>query len=298
MTVIGTPTFRAIVIQLQRIVGGVQDLAGATLQALVLQLIKTSRPQLADELQQPTALRPYLVSLLRDECTPAQLALRVAALDGVVIEAVVEACSLAQATGTLLLLGNARYRIGAVITDPRSSPWAGASTLAGVHHAAAAAGATLHVHVASPLLPRALVARSLAPGRTDGAANLVPLLFTAIAGRWRAAAPSAMVPTDAAICEAAASVKVLRTNLRPALHLLRCGQRREERWGYRGELVIQLGVMREHQLLLQALVGIAFFSGAGVATTRGMGTLRRVDGYVDAPTSSGQGELNRQTARG
>lgn len=272
--------FQAIVLQLQRDTARPGEVAGATLQALIIGMIKAQHPQLYAQLQQPAGACSYTVSLLREESTATTIAIRIATVDSALTDALLEASSSYAASASPLLIGTARYHISAVTTDEQRSPWAGSATLAGLQPQPACAATTLHIHIASPLHSRSFGASALQVSdrglRAPALADPVAWLFTAIAQRWRAAAPATHIPTNEEIRRAAAQVTVVRNTLRPAVQLLRSGAAREVCWGHLGELVIHPGDVPENRALLYTLANVAFYTGAGVATARGMGLLRSV----------------------
>lgn len=276
----GAYMFQAIVLQLQRDTAQPGELAGASLQALIVGMIKSQHPQLYAQLQQPAGACRYTVSLLREECTATAIAVRIATVDSALTHALLEASSRYACSASPLIIGTAHYHIGAVITDEQRSPWVGSATLVGLQPQPAGAEALLHIHIASALRSRsastsALQGKDKLP-RASTLADPVAWLFLAIAQRWRAAAPAARIPMNDEIRRAAAQVTVVRNTLRPAVQLLRAGAAREVGWGHLGELVIHPGEMPEHRMLLHTLANVAFYTGAGIATTRGMGLLRSV----------------------
>jgi hypothetical protein len=250
------------------------DLAGATAQALVLNLIERGDPLLAAQLRGHAAARPYTVALLREESSLSQITVRVTAVGAAIPRALavgVERVYLEPA----LQLGPLNVSAITIATTPGITPWVNAESFGRIQRSAEALGDTITFILASPLLPRH---RPLAwrDGPPANAALTPALLFEAMRERWHVLDHAMPVICADKVRVAALQARATNSQLQVASHLQRAGKPSERAVlrGFVGRITVGLGGSPGDHALLRTLAAACFYFGAGVGTAGGMGCIR------------------------
>lgn len=263
------PDLHALVLHLVPEGGGSPPAApGHQVHALLLELVRQSDPDLANELHASAPGKPFTVAALPSGRRMDPLALRVALLSPVLFQPVLQAL-LAQVQRPALRLGGTALVLHDVLGTPGSHPWAGYSSYAALADAVApCARLTLEF-----VTPTAISQGSDVRGRKK--LELLPLpgaVFGALWRRWQALAPSAL-HLDAALTRAAwEETLVSEYRMQTRTEQMNSGPQK----GFVGTCSYELPPDPQQQEVLTLLADAAFYLGVGAKTTRGMGLCCRV----------------------
>lgn len=271
------PELLSLVLALQPVEGSIAPAApwyGRAAQALLLNTIERSQPELARALHEGSGLRPFTTSSLLGHFPGGRAdagqtyTLRFTALQADVSSALLTATTSGGglAPGDQVDLAGQAFRVLSATGDPGAHPWAGTDSYAGVTAArlvdGSAVGRQISLMFASPTSFRS-------QGRTMPL-PLPELVFGSLLERWNAFSPLALPEEVRRFVAECLAVSRFDLETRPVP-----GKEGALRVGAVGRITYAtLNYDRYWLSLLQALAAFARYSGVGAGTSSGMGQCR------------------------